>query len=111
MSIDQRTDKEKGLHHHELEGDDPTKWGRTKNFDQKIYLFPESYNALRQELYEHWPTVWAGVGWPMAFAANIFVERMNEVCDLRITLDSDRVDAICSAYLQKLWQMRGVTRH
>lgn len=111
MTVDQRSDKEKGLHHHELEGTDPTMWGRTKNFDQKIYMFPESYNELRKELYEHWPNLWQVVGWPMAFAANIFVENMNEALDLRVMLDSDKVDAICTEYLQELWKKRGVSRH
>lgn len=102
MTIDQRTDKEKGLHHHDMEKD-----GITKNFDQKIYLFPESYNELRRELHDHWPNLWKVVGWPMAYAANIFVEEMNSALDLRVTLDSDRIDAICTEYLQALWKKRG----
>lgn len=110
MSIDNRTDKEKGLHYHDLQGTDPTQWGRTKNFDQKIYLFPESYNQLRKELYENWPTLWKLVGWPMAFAANVFVETMNEALDLRVILDSDRVDAICTEYLQALRKKRGLSQ-
>lgn len=107
MTIDQRTDKEKGLQHHDME----SRRSSDKNFDEKIYMFPESYNMLRQELYEHWPNLWRVVGWPMAFAANVFVENMNEALDLRVVLDSSKVDAICTEYLQALWKKRGVTRH
>lgn len=107
MTIDQRTDKEKGLHHHDME----SKAEHTKNFDQKIYMFPESFNELRKELSTHWPTLWSHVSWPMAFAANIFVEEMNKALDLTVVLDSDRVDAICTEYLQALWAKRGVARH
>jgi len=105
-TIDQRTDKEKGLHHHDMESK-----AADKNFDQKIYMFPESYNELRKELVAHWPTLWQLVGWPMAYAANIFVEEMNKALDLEVVLDSSRVDAICTEYLQALWKKRGVTRH
>lgn len=106
MTIDQRTDKEKGLYHHDMEKD-----ASTKNFDQKLYLFPESYNELRKELVTYWPTLWKHVGWPMAYAANIFVEEMNKALDLEVVLDSARVDAICTEYLQALRKRRGVTSH
>lgn len=105
-TADQRTDKEKGLHHHDM---DTT--ANTKNFDSKIYMFPESYNALRRELFENWQLdIWPYVSWSMAFAANIFVERMNEVLDLRVVLDSDKVDAICVEYLNALRAKRGVSK-
>lgn len=104
-SIDQRTDKEKGLHWHDMSN------SNSKNFDQKIYLFPESFNALRSELCQHWPLLWQHVQWPMAFAANLFVERMNDALGLTVVLDSDKVDAICTEYLQALWKLRGVSRH
>lgn len=108
MTIDQRTDKEKGLYHHELLEDG--KGGGLesgKNFDQKLYYFPESYNALRRELVTNWPELWKLVGWPMAYAANMFVGRMNDALDLNVTLDSSKVDAICSEYYQALLKKRG----
>jgi len=105
MSTDQRTDKEKGLHHHDMSGD-----ASTKNFDQKIYMMPESFNELRKEISTHWPNLWAQVGWPMAFAANIFVEQMNAALDMTLVLDSEKVDAICTEYLEALWKKRGVSR-
>lgn len=103
MTIDQRTDAEKGLHHHDMEHQ-----ASSKNFDQKIYLFPESFNALRSELCQNWPELWKLVGWPMAFAANIFIEQMNDALDLNVVLDSSKVDAICTEYLQALLKLRGV---
>lgn len=103
MAADYRTDKEKGLHHHDME-----KSANSKNFDQKIYMFPESYNELRRELYNNWQdSIWPQVSWAMAFAANLFVERMNEFLDLKVQLDSDRVDYICTVYLNELRKRRG----
>lgn len=105
MTIDQRTDKEKGLWHHAVGGHDGNKV--INNFDQKIYMFPESYNELRKELSTNWPTLWQAVGWPMAYASNMFVSIMNEALDLDVQLDSEKVDAICTEYLQALWKRRG----
>ena len=105
MAIDQRTDKEKGLHHHDMDN------SASKGFDQKIYMFPPSFNALRSELAMYWPTLWQHVQWSMAFAANIFMERMNDALDLQVMLDSDKVDAICETYLQALQKKRGVQSH
>ena len=93
----------KGLHHHDME----SKAASAKNFDEKIYMFPESFNALRSELVTNWPNLWALVGWPMAFSAGLFIERMNEALDLTVQLDSGKVDAICTEYLQALWKKRG----
>lgn len=107
MTIDQRTDAEKGLYQHDME----SQASNSKNFDQKIYMFPESYNALRRELVTYWPTLWKLVGWPMAFAANVFIETMNDALDLRVVLDSNKVDAICSEYLQALQKRRGIKPH
>lgn len=109
MTIDRRTDKEKGLSYHETGEDRHGNWasnGAGKNFDQKVYLFPESYNQLRKELCNYWPTLWQLVGWPMAFAANIFVDTMNEALDMNEVLDSDRVDAVCTAFLEELHRRR-----
>ena len=109
MTIDRRTDKEKGLHHHETTGDQHGNWtggDKSKNFDQKIYMFPPSYNALRKELCENWPELWKRVGWPMVFAAQVFVDTMNAALDMNEVLDSERVDAVCSSYLQELQRRR-----
>ena len=109
MTIDRRTDKEKGLHHHETTGDQHGNWtggDKSKNFDQKVYFFPPSYNALRKELCENWPELWKRVGWPMVFAAQMFVDTMNAALDMNEVLDSERVDAVCSSYLQELQRRR-----
>lgn len=102
VAADYRTDKQKNLHHHSMEVA-----ANKKNFDQKVYMFPESYNQLRREMFENWQTsLWPQVSWCMAYAANLFVERMNEFLDLKVQLDSDRVDYICTVYLNELRKRR-----
>jgi hypothetical protein len=80
-----------------------------RNFDQKIYMFPESYNALRRELHEYWPHLWSYVSWAMANRAELFVERMNDALDLKVNFDSQKVDAICTIYLDALQTTRNKT--
>lgn len=75
----------------------------------KVYLFPESYNALRIELSEAWPTLWARVGYLMAFDAIAFIEAMDAALDTRTTFDSDKVSAICHKYLNLLRNKRGLS--
>lgn len=103
---DSKSDKALGLHHHTTYS---AAEAAKKNFDQKIYMFPESYNALRSELHQHWPILWAIVQYQMAYRADEFVEFMNQACDVKLVLDSDNVDFICSTYLRKLKQMRGLS--
>lgn len=81
----------------------------TKNFDEKIYMFPESYNALRKELCEEWPEIWPFVGWYMANNAQMFVNLMNEGTGLKLQFDSDKVESICKTYLNFLRNKRGVS--
>lgn len=80
-----------------------------KNFDQKIYMFPESYNQLRKELVEHWPHTWAQVSWAMAYKAEDFVATMNEALDMKLQFDTGKVEAICLEYLNALRKLRGVS--
>jgi hypothetical protein len=79
------------------------------NFDEKIYMFPESFNALRKEMYENWPNLFREVGHCMAFNAIEFVEAMDAALDTRTTFDSDKVDAICQKYLDLLRNKRGIS--
>lgn len=79
------------------------------NFDEKIYLFPESFNALRVELYENWPKLFQAVGHAMVFDAIRFIEEMDSALDCKTTFDSDKVDAICSKYLNLLRNKRGIS--
>lgn len=88
---------------HDLEGSDK------KNFDQKIYWFPESYNALRRELYENWPEIWQQIGWYMAHNPQEFVSGMNWLLNLNVQFDTDRVDGICKTFLNALRVQRGVS--
>jgi hypothetical protein len=75
----------------------------------KVYLFPESYNALRTELNDNWPALFAQVGWCMAFDAIHFVEMMDAALDTKTTFDSDKVSAICHKYLNLLRNKRGLS--
>lgn len=78
------------------------------NFDEKIYMMPESYNALRIELHDNWPNLWQLVGGPMAFDAVRFIEMMDDALDTKTTFDSAKVDGICKKYLDLLRALRGL---
>lgn len=80
-----------------------------RNFDQKIYMFPESYNALRRELVEHWPEIWPLVGWYMGNNGPQFVEAMNAGLQVKLQFDTNKVDSICKTYLNILRKQRGVS--
>lgn len=93
-----------------------------RNFDQKIFMFPEAYNQLRAELSMYWnpnphfkKPRWADwqCGWAMAWEAETFVEYMNTSLDgvLRIlptTRDDElRIEHICKVFLTELRRKRG----
>lgn len=88
---------------------DQTVERQNSNFDQKIYMFPESYNALRKELIHEWPVYWVAVQWHMAFDAAGFVSMMNVICDRNIQFDTQKVDATCKEFLNSLRKKRGVS--
>jgi hypothetical protein len=75
----------------------------------KVYLFPESFNALRIELSENWPNLWYQVGYVMAFDSITFIECMDAALDTKTTFDSDKVSAICHKYLNLLRNKRGLS--
>lgn len=99
------------------------------NFDQKIFMFPESYNELRKELETHWNPNKTGIhphhricevrwdywqcGWAMAWDADIFVSYMNKKLSypynvLAVTNDDElRIGHICSIFLKELRKKRG----
>lgn len=96
-----QTDKARGCSNHNMEVGN-----KHLNFDQKIYWFPPHFNLLRQELFENWKTLWALVGWAMAFRAEMFIEYMNDALDMGLALDSDSVDWTCEQYLIELRRRR-----
>ncbi len=81
----------------------------------KIFMFPEEWIELRKELVTHWPDLWKhpGVGWAMAFDADLFVETMNSKLDgvynvLLATDDRQRqIGYICGIFLKELRRRRG----
>lgn len=101
------TDSARGFHSHKNPGE---KTGK-ENFDQKIYMFPPAFNALREELYNNWQdSIWPLVAWRMVNNAEEFVEVMNAVTGLKLLIDSDAVNWICDRYWHKLRKMRGLSR-
>jgi hypothetical protein len=109
---DRKLDKQQ---QHDYAGEEAAK---KKNFDQKIYMFPESFNALRRELYEHWPMLFMQVNpetgtslaHDMANDAAQFVGTMNGALGLNMQFDSDNVDTICKVFLDELRVLRGLSR-
>ena len=80
-----------------------------RNFDQKIYMFPESYNALRREMVQNWPCLWQSVGHAMAFDAHNFTLLMNDALEVKIQFDTGKVESICHTYLNLLRKARGLS--
>lgn len=74
----------------------------------KIYMFPESYNALRRELHDNYPHLFEIVGHAMAFDAVMFIEYMDEALGIKTTWDSAKVGAICHRYWNELRMKRGL---
>lgn len=82
---------------------------KNAHISDKVYMMPESFNALRSELHTNWPTLFSRVGYVMAFDAIRFIELMDAALDLRTTFDSAKVDAICKKYLNALRAKRGLS--
>lgn len=91
--------------------------GDKAHFSEKIYMFPDSFNALREELQHNWPSFFwlpnpehggASAGWAMVFDAPLFVAMCNAATDSSVQFDSFAVDKICSTFLNKFRAMRGV---
>lgn len=99
---------DKGKYKHSFDAKNPAT-AKNKNFDEKLYLFPESYNALRRELVEYWPHLWELVGYRMAHLPEEFCEHMNSALDTAVVFDTEAVDFICSTYLSLLRKKRGVS--
>lgn len=97
------SDRDDVKHRHDLSTPE-----HKKNFDQKIFMFPESYNQLRAEISRNWPSLWALVAWRMAYKAEEFVEYMNDALEMRLVFDTEKVSWICEQYLKELHKRRGV---
>jgi len=95
---------------------DPTKHDMsvdrsTAHVSEKIYLMPESFNALRRELSEHWPNMWnSPLQYCMAFDGPRFVQLMDSALDTVTQFDSGDVDGMCKKFLDELRVKRGLSR-
>ena len=76
---------------------------------EKTYWFPESYNALRIELFQNWPNLWQAVGYVMAYDGPVFCELMDAALDTKTTFDTATVGGICAKYLDLLRNKRGLS--
>lgn len=75
----------------------------------KVYLMPESYNALRRELHDNWPKLWEVSQWCMAFDGPSFVRIMDNALDMVTQFDTANVDGICKKFLDGLRAKRGLS--
>lgn len=101
IAPEDQSDKALGFHYHDMD-----KSEKTKNFDQKIYMFPPAFNALREELHNHWPHLWEVTSWYMANRPEEFCGIMNAATELRVIFDSGAVNWMCDQWLRKLQKMR-----
>jgi hypothetical protein len=91
---------------------------KKKEFSDKVYLFPESFNALRRELNDQWPALFNTVNpisgrslaWCMVFDAPEFIAGLNGALDMMVQYDTEDVDGICKQFLDALRQKRGVSK-
>ena len=87
---------------------------------ENIFMFPESYNLLRKELYEFWqtanskiPFLYQHVSWYMAFDMVEFIDRMQDKLDHPIKVvpltkdDVVHIDLVCTIFLTELRKRRG----
>ncbi len=92
--------------------DDPTnslaRADPNAHISKKVYMFPESYNALRRELEENFPNLWVATQWAMAFNAQLFIQQMDEALDTVTQFDSGNVGGICKKFLDELRKKRGL---
>lgn len=90
--------------------------GKGSNFDEKIYMMPASFNALRKFLHENYPNLFNAVNpetgvsfaYCMASDAPQFIAGMNAAFDLVLQMDSDNVDYICKTILNAARQKKGL---
>lgn len=95
----------------------PVTQEKQKEFNQKIYLFPESFNALRRELEDNWrewftaiqPEFGMSPAYAMVFNAPQFVGMCNGATDEVVQFDSDAVEATCKTFLNAFRKKRGVS--
>lgn len=82
-----------------------------REFSEKLFVFPESYHALRIELSTNWPNLWnSPLQYLMWADAPGFCEKMCEALGIIIQeFDSANIDGICKRFLDELRMKRGLS--
>jgi hypothetical protein len=89
---------------------------KNAGFDQKIYLFPEEFHALRRELEENWrdffhtvnPLSGTSPAYCMVYDAPQFIGYCNGMTGLTVQLDTGDVAGTCKKFLNAFRKLRGV---
>lgn len=91
--------------------------GDKAHISQKVYYFPESFNALREELERYYPTffylvnpdIGCSPAHAMVFDAPHFVGMCNGALGTVVQFDSENVDGICKTFLNEFRKLRGAS--
>jgi hypothetical protein len=83
-----------------------------RHFSEKLFIFPESFHALRIELQTYYPNLWNTPIQYLLWADQAgFVEKMTEALSMVIRdFDSANLDGYCKQFLDELRERRGVSR-
>lgn len=87
------------------------------HLSEKLYFFPESFNALRRELEENYPTFFNSINpefgyspaYAMVFNGPQFVGFCNGALEMDVQFDSENIEEICKKFLNGFRQLRGVS--
>lgn len=83
-----------------------------KHFSEKLFIFPESFHALRIELQTNYPNLWnTPIQYLMWADQAMFIEEMTKALDLvLVDFDSANLEGVCKRFLDELRERRGVSR-
>lgn len=87
------------------------------HFSEKLYYFPPEFNALRQELEDHFrnffhsvnPEMGTSPAYAMVFDAPKFVGMCNGALDMDVAFDSENVAGTCKRFLNGFRKLRGLS--
>jgi hypothetical protein len=81
------------------------------HFSEKLYIFPESFHALRIELQTNWPNLWNSPLQYLMWADQAsFIETLCEALGIvMLTFDSANLDGYSKQFLDALRTRRGLS--